>query len=99
MYFPLQLCSTYAINGGEYDIRKVSEDCSLLCELRRSLGIAVSNSTDPVVAAGKKNMGHNSSGQSKSKWAYIINELKPGLSSIAYKHVRTINLFDINFII
>ena len=71
----------YNITGDEYDSRKDTLSNILLIELKNALGM-FSGSTGST----------NKSKSGASAYGYIVNELKPGLSSVAYKHVRIIIL-------
>lgn len=78
----------FNISGQDYDGKLLTEAFPLLMELRRALGVPATSKA--AVAAGT-----SSAVTSKLPEGYIVKELKPGLSSIAYKQI----LFQIgNFI-
>ena len=105
MYHVSVICyRTYNISGNEYDSRRNSEDCPLLIELKHSLGVAIQSSVGSNVNSNSNtntstnsrvstNTGMGSGSGSGSgagvKSGYIVKELKPGLSNIAYKHVSS----------
>ena len=72
-----EMLGTYNITGEEYDSRKSSLSNLLLMELKSALGLD---------HAGTGSAGKNKT-SGGSAYGYIVNELKPGLSSVAYKHV------------
>jgi len=84
----LSMMGQFNISGQEYDGRLLTESYPLLMQLRRALGVPATSQA--AVAAGTSSVAAD-----KIPEGYIVKELKPGLSSIAYKQT----LFQIgNFI-